>query len=784
MHKFDIFYRGLSQTSFYWHLDLFKRVLPIAASLSVASLTFVAKADVLFFDLNNSPQEIKAAQRGLRPNERLIVIPSAAMQAQSLKLRKQANEARRRVDEAITRRLPSPEIDRLFSEEGVIRKKLSSFRLSNASVKKELKDVMEAGAKPSRIVISGHDGNGRFNGEFGNLDQQGLSAALRGNPGACDNVTSLFLLGCYTTTPGEIKNTWKQVCPSINLFGGYDGSAPANSQIAGHTILEDMLKKDGALQNAKTAESLKTIFNSIKNIRQTTAAICVGDNIATNKGVVNIPKLEELCRNRSDGELKQKYDCYANALPGCENPPGDTQAGVLRQYYQELQRSSHCDDEVNNGLADRQDVPSREKVLSLMFFKNVKNQFASAYRSELKEFDEIIRSFNAPEELSLKDMGSLSRAELLNRIHSLRNWAEERMKFPSFGLDREDGKLLGARNFIESTNRTLLALDESCVPFDWVENRSPKSPCIKGSVSASDPFKLAEARIENLQSQARNSDAAKDLAQQLSEARTEFRKVSEFYSLASEQLRLSPAAAPDDSPAAADNFTNAKQAYKDMNSRHDALYSVKIDDGVAEDLRNRRATDPTFQFSLAEDAYLQNVRTREPRIFGNGENQTTYMQRRERELAAQIESAQANQRDYANQELRNLTDHMDREGVARVTNIPISAGRESAENAEDNGPWGARPSNRNGRNVDIVPGPQGAGTPARDAATRNRDGSQVRNLNRPNVIAPPPPVRRRPTNLQEQFDDMSTEERPPRRPAQPNRNRQNQQRQNRDQLIQ
>src|SRR5690349_5395083 len=60
----------------------------------------------------------------------------------------------------------------------------------------------------SGVVISGHDGNGHFGGEFGFVNDSDIKKAFQNAAPVGDGVRSLLLWGCYTATPGSIEMRW------------------------------------------------------------------------------------------------------------------------------------------------------------------------------------------------------------------------------------------------------------------------------------------------------------------------------------------------------------------------------------------------------------------------------------------------------------------------------------------------------------------------------------------------------------------------------------------------
>ena len=89
----------------------------------------------------------------------------------------------------------------------------------------------------------------------------------------------------------------------------------------------------------------------------------------------------------------------------CENPPENTSNSELRSLYNKLQDGKHCR-EVFEGQGVS--FPDPEKVLRLIFFKNVKNNFSNNAKDQITYFNELIEKIGAPENLKWTDIDKMS----------------------------------------------------------------------------------------------------------------------------------------------------------------------------------------------------------------------------------------------------------------------------------------------------------------------------------------------------------------------------------------
>ena len=198
-------------------------------------LSFTAKADILFLDLNNSAQEVESAKRAARARgENVIVIPSSQ----------------------------SP-----------VRQSAGGKKINMDSIKAELRQYDQQGAKISSVVVSGHDGNGQFTGEFGTVSSDILEDAFATVPNMMQNVRSVLLWGCYTTTLGSLEGHWKSVFPNVAVFAGFDGRAPNNTRPANFSYLEGFLKQDRRLAAETDRRKLLDVAKQIDGFNITQSAI-------------------------------------------------------------------------------------------------------------------------------------------------------------------------------------------------------------------------------------------------------------------------------------------------------------------------------------------------------------------------------------------------------------------------------------------------------------------------------------------------------------------------------
>jgi hypothetical protein len=335
------------------------------------------QADILFIDTNNSPKEIEAAQKAAQKRgEKLIVFPE---------MRKE---------------------------------------FTNDEFNAYLKKMDSEGKKLSSVVLSGHNGNGHFSGNFGEMTSKSLSDSFKSVPNLVSGVRSMMLWGCYTTTLGSIQNFWKKSFPQLELLAGFDGIAPANDKKAGWEYLEDVLVQEKKITQTKDEAALKKAFKGLSQINVMNAALCTSENFTSHKKTFKISEAYKACSNISD-QIQNEFMCYYNATEErCKNVPANTSSGELRKIYNLVQDNYHC----NGATAldgQRIILPNPDTIIRLIFFENVKKN-TQKLLGEINfstKLNDILKTINADKSLNWPDdISKMSRQEILGKLNNLKTF--------------------------------------------------------------------------------------------------------------------------------------------------------------------------------------------------------------------------------------------------------------------------------------------------------------------------------------------------------------------------
>jgi hypothetical protein len=407
---------------------------------AIASLLFVSQsalADVIFFDFNDSPQEIAAARAGARARgERFILVPATTGQ-----------------------------------------------QLDDASITKALTDFNAAHPRASvSVVISGHDGNGHFSGERGGSSAAELGKLFK-DAGVDSRVDSLFLAGCYTTTLGAVEFDWRGKFANATLVGGYEGIAPGNDKLAGHQYMQAFIANSRRLMNMTSRAQIGQAVRGLRGFNMTNAACMKGDVFVSNQEVKSSREMLNGCSARdADPSWNERVQCFTEARePACHDVPSDTANGELRQIYRRLQATAHCDQIFNEQNIYR---PNREKVIRLIFDRQVRANMQNNLREEIAAANAGLEAIGS--QTRLANFATGSRHDVLENLKNASREieakcnAQARQNTPTGVCPfKKDPRYVTALLALQNINE-IYRSSASCVPFGWVEpNNTDRSRCVK-----------------------------------------------------------------------------------------------------------------------------------------------------------------------------------------------------------------------------------------------------------------------------------------------------------------
>lgn len=358
--------------------------------LSLLVFSQLSFADILFIDLNDAPQEIKAAREAASARgENLIVIPSEASRKQ----------------------------------------------ISREQITAEFRKFQSSGQKFNSIVLSGHDGNGGFSGSRGDqsfsIDVEDLQSEFKKTPAVFQDVRSVLLWGCRTTNIGSLDVYWKDSgLPNVKVFAGFDDSGPSKYRQANADYLKDFLRLDQQIAEAPTKSKVEELVNQIRGFRVTNSSICSKQFMVTQvqgkAKAMNIQELRKECDTKSNevASGRKAFQCYYEARDrGCQNPPQSGQShNELVDFYNVIRAKSVCraywDDLVANG-DESAVIPELLQLEKLIHFDEIKTNLTKLHADDLRAADGLLRGLSAPADLTLSNLGELSREQIVRRLAKL-----------------------------------------------------------------------------------------------------------------------------------------------------------------------------------------------------------------------------------------------------------------------------------------------------------------------------------------------------------------------------
>ena len=479
-------------------------------------------ADVIFIDLNNASQEVAAAQRG-RPGETIWKIPSTS----SANMAKQ-DEAQKEVDkwaEKIQKSCADGASDSSCSDYRTNLEKatnnldntIGKNRLTPERLKSELAQLKAKGVDINSVVISGHDGSGRFSGSNGKMEAAQIDAAFEDFPSLTKNVRSVLLWGCYTTSLGSIDGHWKRVFPNVAVFAGFDGRAPSKLRDWNYDYMEDFLRLDKDLIATNDRNVAAKIIGQMRGFKVGASAICAHNCIYTPAGKLgvkcdDIGEIRQRCSmtNEQDVAAQKAWECYRDAAtPECANPPRDTgDNNVLRKYFEFVdKRQQACDDYWKELGKSDSTIPRSDRVQNLLFYNNEKLNLGTMHRADLQYIDGVLKDVGAPSDLTVSDLPRMSRAQIKARIGALQAFVDrpdkKGMNHPqSVKLDYLRGNIAELSGLLVGMNRN---------PPDWIDPTSNRDMALTDLASPK-RFKEIETDHEYYKIQVNTQSTQRSLA--------------------------------------------------------------------------------------------------------------------------------------------------------------------------------------------------------------------------------------------------------------------------------
>ncbi len=247
-------------------------LLMVGAPVQGAGACRVPKRPVevnVFLDFNASWREVKVAQEeACKQGKALRVIPDWSQRVAFSQMAEEHTKLELRLEACVDEEC----IEQTENKMGRVVASMEEFhapRLERESIDRELRAIEQEfpDADLGRLLISGHDGGGNFNGFHGGLSRQEIYEVFDGHPRLRESVKGLYLLGCNSGTTMELS-LWGSIFPKATFVSGYEGQAPLNFRAKGLDYLASSLRREEEIMAAKTQKEVEDRLLQIDHIRE------------------------------------------------------------------------------------------------------------------------------------------------------------------------------------------------------------------------------------------------------------------------------------------------------------------------------------------------------------------------------------------------------------------------------------------------------------------------------------------------------------------------------------
>lgn len=443
--------------------------------------TSSAYADILFFDLNFSINEVRAIRKFAQSkNETLHLYPERSLQDESLMEKEwRAAEALQsqlldcvdsKKDCSALREKANAAMNRMHD---LVSKKVKM--IDPSEIKRIINDLGPKNINLSTIIFSGHSGGPGFTGLFGGLSLTDIEKPLKANPELIRNTHSFLLWGCYSGTLNSLYNIWKKSFPEINTFAGYEKRAPLGIRETSAKYLINFLSAEDSLAKAQTVQEAHRLFKKIDLTADLDGTALVGDYYLTYDEGASVAEMLKRC-DQFPESLYQQFQCYDKAQAGCENPPANHQ-GPIREFYTFLQVNRHCYDLLKTKYPE---LPTPDYLIRLIYLDNIKINFENQHKKDYQVFNQNIDSLGFSKDYYLENFIHENRKSNIDLINSYNN------EFNQLGVldgsiannERIYDLIISQLVFQNITMGPLNIFDAwffrngeppMCIPFSWVD---------------------------------------------------------------------------------------------------------------------------------------------------------------------------------------------------------------------------------------------------------------------------------------------------------------------------
>lgn len=425
----------------------------------------IAHADILFLNLNLSTKEVETAQKAADARgEKLIALPQVSDEDQK-KMNSLKNDIKKIQFNLNTKNIKSNQKSVVSSEElklGSLVEELnavsSKYKIDSGTLEDILKKYEEdKKTKLTSLIISGHHSLNFFGENGSELRYDDLENIINKYPEATKNIKSVYLWGCYSLTKKQVV-FWKRAIPSSYILSGWDGSAPKDDKALDHEALFKLLVSEKKSSNDLDLKKSLTLFNSIGGVKGSSHAICIGSNYINTQGNENISDFLAKCNPEALLQYKKLLEVVNNyriaQTSEFSEVPKNTGNSELREIYNKGRRIEHCDSYIEDQV---------NKIIFLIFDKQVRKNFGKVFESDLLKIDQILAKANLPPISTLFKDENMKRSDVVNGLNRM---IQASYNANALQLNKND------KNFLYDMHHQFeeMLMKQSCMRPIWIED--------------------------------------------------------------------------------------------------------------------------------------------------------------------------------------------------------------------------------------------------------------------------------------------------------------------------
>ena len=463
--------------------------LVLLSTTVLGAIPHVARAAVIYIDINNNPEERGTYLHSLAKvgaHEKFLSIPKideAASKTLSTMARRRDGIWVRYVNNGCKQDLacvPTPpglctDIQKsLWALEGEIAK-IPKTGLNADSLRAGLAALKLDPSEPVTLAISGHFGGGVFTGNMGSMSVGEMAKVFNEFPAIRNRITKLHLLGCYTNVFSQVTSLWRAAFPNTRVLAGFYERSPAGSDPRNLNFIRYLVQQSAVFDKIKNEKQFHQMMQSFSTFTGIHSALCVDNMFRETGGEMMFVDETFIPINKCSARLPpSERDYFEQLYFGGLPVPKDTDSSRVRSYYSALRDNALCLDQPAF-TSTQAPIPTPDLAMRVLFYQNVIINFRNLYRNQVSSFDQHLTRMGVAKELLLENVN-------LENRQSLFTWKKNLKATLTQMPDREQAEPL--KILFDGYSSVLVDLKPECVPVNWVEPSAfQRSPCLSDTLT-------------------------------------------------------------------------------------------------------------------------------------------------------------------------------------------------------------------------------------------------------------------------------------------------------------